>query len=159
MGKGRPSKCDIIDANVDKIQDWASKGLSMNQIAKKLGVAPSTLYKHMNESEDFSNSVKKGREIAVGTLENTMFMCARGFSKTVRKYEKIKTKTYKDGRIVKEEEKVVPHDEIIYFKPDMTACIFLLKNWGQYLDNPALMKIRQEELELQRKKLDQGMWD
>lgn len=156
----RPNKGEVIEANLDKIEEWTAKGLSLKQIAKNLHIAPSTLYKYKANSKEFSERVKNGRQKAVEILENTMFKCANGFSKTVRKYDKIKVVEYdKNGKKSKETEKIVPHDEEVYFKPDMTACIFLLKNWGNYLDNPKLMEIRKEELELQRKKVEETGWD
>ena len=155
----RPSKGSVIEQNLDKIQSWAAKGLSLNRIAKKLGVSTSTLCKHMKENEAISESVKNGRSEAVDILENTMFKCANGFSHVVRKHIKVKDKIYKDGRIQRETEKLVAVDEEMYFKPDMTACIFLLKNWGDYLDNPKLMQIRLEELELAKKKVEMSEYE
>lgn len=156
----RPNKNEVIEANLDKIEQWVAKGLSMKQIAKNLNIATSTLYRYKANSEEFSECVKNARQKAVEILENTMFKCANGFSKTVRKYDKVKTIEYdKNGKKKKEYEKIVPHDEEIYYKPDMTACIFLLKNWGNYLDNPKLMELRKEEIELQKKKAEEAGWD
>ena len=102
--------------------------------------------------------VKKGRQVAVEKLENTMFKSACGFMQTVHKHEKLKRCTYKDGRKLKEWEEVVEYDEQVYFKPDIAAARFLLKNWSNYLDNPKLMELRKEEIEIQKKKLENSEW-
>ena len=50
------------------------------------------------------------------------------------------------------------YPEQTYFKPDMTAAIFLLKNWGNYVNEPQVVELRRQELELQRQKLKDSEW-
>ena len=91
-------------------------------------------------------------------LENTMFKSATGFTQSVKKYEKVKRCTYKDGKKLKEWEEVVELEVEEYYKPDITAGIFLLKNWGNYVNEPRVLEIRQQELELQKKKIEESGW-
>ena len=155
---GRPSAKKIIKDNLDKIEQWVAAGLSMKEVAQNLGIAERTLYKYKSDDKEFMQCVKKGRQIAVEKLENTMFKSACGFMQTVHKHEKLKRCTYKDGKKLKEWEEVVEYDEQVYFKPDIAAAIFLLKNWSNYLDNPKLMELRKEEIEIQKKKLENSEW-
>ena len=154
----RPSAKKIIKDNLDRIEKWVASGLSMKEIAKNLGISERTLYKYKASDEQFMQTVKKGRQVAVEILENTMFKSATGFTQTLKKYEKVKRCTYKDGKKLKEWEEVIELEVEEYFKPDITAGIFLLKNWGNYVNEPRVLEIRQQELELQKKKIEDGGW-
>lgn len=154
----RPSAKKIIKDNLDRIERWVASGLSMKEVAKNLGISERTLYKYKASDEQFMQTVKKGRQVAVEILENTMFKSATGFTQTMKKYEKVKRCTYKDGKKLKEWEEVIELEVEEYFKPDITAGIFLLKNWGNYVNEPRVLEIRQQELELQKKKLEDGGW-
>lgn len=154
----RPSAKKIIKDNLDRIEKWVASGLSMKDIAHNLGISERTLYKYKAEDEQFMQSVKKGRQVAVEILENTMFKSATGFTQTLKKYEKVKRCTYKDGKKLKEWEEIVELEVEEYFKPDITAGIFLLKNWGNYVNEPRVLEIRRQELELQKKKLEDSEW-
>lgn len=150
----RPSAKKIIKDNMKRIEKWVASGLSMKEVAKNLGISERTLYKYKSDDAEFMQTVKNARQVAVETLENTMFKSATGFTHILHKHEKLKRCIYKDGKKLKEWEEVVEYDEEVYFKPDMTSAIFLLKNWGNYLDNPKLMELRKEEIELQKKKIE-----
>lgn len=154
----RPSAKKIIKDNLDRIEKWVASGLSMKEIAHNLGISERTLYKYKAEDKQFMQTVKKGRQVAVEILENTMFKSATGFTQTLKKYEKVKRCTYKDGRKLKEWEEIVELEVEEYFKPDITAGIFLLKNWGNYVNEPRVLEIRKEELELQKKKVEASEW-
>lgn len=154
----RPSAKKIIKDNLDRIERWVASGLSMKEIAKNLGISERTLYKYKASDEQFMQTVKKGRQVAVEILENTMFKSATGFTQTMKKYEKVKRCTYKDGKKLKEWEEVIELEVEEYFKPDITAGIFLLKNWGNYVNEPRVLEIRQKELELQKQKLEASEW-
>lgn len=154
----RPSAKKIIKENLNRIEKWVASGLSMKEIAHNLGISERTLYKYKAEDPQFMQTVKKARQVAVEILENTMFKSATGFMQTVRKYEKVKRCTYKDGKKLKEWEEIVELEVEEYFKPDITAGIFLLKNWGNYVNEPRVLEIRQQELELQKRKLEDSEW-
>lgn len=154
----RPSAKKIIKDNLNKIEKWVASGLSMKEIAHNLGISERTLYKYKASDEQFMQCVKKGRQVAVEILENTMFKSATGFTQTLKKYEKVKRCTYKDGKKLKEWEEIVELEVEEYFKPDITAGIFLLKNWGNYVNEPRVLELRRQELEFQKKKLEDSGW-
>lgn len=54
MARGRPGKKDEICKHKADIEKWAAEGLTMGQIAKKLGVSESTLYKYKAELPELS---------------------------------------------------------------------------------------------------------
>ena len=154
----RPSAKNIITDNMDKIEQWVAAGLSMKDIAHNLGVSERTLYKYKSQDAQFTQTVKKAREPAIEKIENAMFNSATGFTRKVMKHEKVKRCIYKDGKKQKEWEEIISYEEEIYFKPDITAGIFLLKNWAKYMNEPRALELREQEIELQRKKLEDSGW-
>lgn len=141
------SKKDIVISNLDNIKEWLAQGMSIQSIAKTLGISKSTLYKYMNV--DGLDVIKKERQPAVENLENTMYMSASGFERKVKKYVKVKKCIYNEnGKKAEEWEEMVEYEETQYFPPDTTAAIFLLKNWANYMNEPATVNLRKREIEL-----------
>lgn len=94
------------------LEGWARCGLTDEQIAKNMGIAPSTLYEWKKKSKEFSESLKKGKEVVDFEVENALLKRALGYE-----YEE---ETYENGILTKKVKKQVP--------PDTTAQIFWLKN-------------------------------
>lgn len=154
-------KRDLVLKNLDKIKEWISQGMTMKSIAKAVHVSPTTLYKYLKESGmdvDGLDAIKKAREPLVEDLENTMLASAIGYERTVKKYAKVKRCVYENGKKAEEWEEMQEYEETIYYPPDTTAGIFLLKNWAGYMNEPRAMKLRKEELELNKKKAEAQMW-
>lgn len=154
----RESKEQTILDNLDKIKEWAASGLTIAQIAKNLGMARSTLNRYKSLLPVIEDTVKKARMDAVKTLENTMFTSAVGYTRKVKKYQKVKRTLYENGKKAEEWEEMVEYEEEQFYPPDNTAGIFLLKNWGRYSNEPLNIDIRQKELELKEKQLDANSW-
>lgn len=155
------SKKDIVLNNMEKIKEWIGQGVPMGVIAKNIGVSKTTLYKHVGESEQGLNSldtIKKYRQPAVDELEATMFKSACGYERKVKKYAKVKRCIYDNGKKAEEWEEMQEYEETIYFPPDTTAGIFLLKNWAGYMNEPRAMEYRKKELELKEKQVDAQIW-
>ena len=98
------------------LEGWARGGLTDEQIAKNMGIAPSTLYEWKKKSKEFSESLKKGKEIVDFEVENALLKKALGYTITLNKQ-----KVTKDGD-------VVDITEEVHVPPDTTAQIFWLKN-------------------------------
>lgn len=94
------------------LEGWARGGLTDEQIAKNMGIAPSTLYEWKKKSKEFSESLKKGKEVIDFEVENALLKRALGYE-----YEE---ETYENGILTKKVKKHVA--------PDTTAQIFWLKN-------------------------------
>ena len=150
------SKKNIIESNLKNIEKWTAKGLTIKQIAKNLGISDRTLYRYKTDSDSrLSQSIKNGRAVAVEELENTMFTSATGYERKVKKYAKCKRTEYIEGKKSLEYEEMVEYEETVYYPPDTTAGIFLLKNWGGYMNEPKMLELRKKELELREKKLEE----
>ena len=151
------SKKNIVLDNLENIKEWLSQGISVDSIAKTLGVSRPTIYKYANLDNIYT--IKESREPAVKELENTMFMTAKGYERKVKKYAKVKRCIYNEqGRKAEEWEEMVEYEETVYYAPDTTAGIFLLKNWGNYMNEPRAMEYRKKELELKEKQVDANVW-
>lgn len=154
---------DIIENNFDNIEKWLQDGLTFKQIASNLGISDRTLLRY-RQSEDtegrLGQSIKNGRAVAVETLENSMFKSACGYERTVKKYAKVKRVLYDEitGKKTEEYEEMVEYEETQYFPPDTTAAIFLLKNWGNYMNEPRAMEYRKREVEVAEKKANAQVW-
>ena len=102
-----------------EIEAWKRDGLTDEQIFKNLGISRDTFYKYKEKYTDFSDALKKGKEIADIEVENALFKRAIGY----RYKEKIKEVKEIDGKktvFIKEVEKEMPGD--------VGAQIFWLKN-------------------------------
>ena len=150
------SKKNIVLDNLENIKEWLSQGISVDSIAKSLGVSRPTIYKYANLDNIYT--IKESREPAVKELENTMFNSAKGYERKVKKYAKVKRCKYENGKKAEEWEEMVEYEETIYYPPSDTAGIFLLKNWGNYMNEPRAMEYRKKELELKEKQVDANVW-
>lgn len=120
-----------------RLKGWARDGLTDEQIATKIGINRTTLYKWIDRFSDIGNALKQGKEPVDINVEDSMVKLALGHYVTVKKPMKIRTekrlkKKDKDGReyetgvIVEEHIEYV--DEQVYIPPNVTAQIFWLKN-------------------------------
>ena len=102
-----------------EIEAWKRDGLTDEQICKNLGIVKDTFYKYKEKYTDFSDALKKGKEVADIEVENALFKRAIGYTyKEVTK--EIKDIDGKKSTFIKEVTKVVPGD--------VAAQIFWLKN-------------------------------
>lgn len=104
------------------IEGWARDGLTNEQIAHNIGVNVCTVYKWKKQSSEFSNALKKGKEVVDREVENALYKRAIGYE-----YEETITEiTEVDGQKRKHVKKFKK-----YAHPDVTAQIFWLKNRKQ----------------------------
>ena len=95
-----------------KLEGWARDGLTDEQIAKNIGINRDTLYRWKKAYPDFSDALKRGKEVVDRQVENALLKRALGYT-----YDEV---TFEDGVEVKRVRKQVV--------PDTTAQIFWLKN-------------------------------
>ena len=115
MAKGKYQKW-LEPENLILIEGWARDGLTDKQIAEKMGISKQTLYDWKKKYTDFSDSLKKGKEVVDRLVENSLLKRALGYE-----YEEVSDK-YEGGILT--EHKVVKKQVV----PDTTAQIFWLKN-------------------------------
>lgn len=115
------------------VEGWARNGLTDEQIAKNLGISVDTFYRYKKEYSEFSEALKKGKEVIDFEVENKLLKRALGYE-----YEEVTTE-----RVPRKDEKGnavtdihgFPLYEMVTTKkvkkevvPDTTAQIFWLKN-------------------------------
>ena len=98
------------------IEGWARDGLTDVQIAKKIGISKQTFYDWQKRYPDFSDPLKKGKEIVDRQVENALLKKALGYS-----YKECTEITDAEGNV---STKIITK----YVIPDTTAQIFWLKN-------------------------------
>ena len=149
MGKGRPSKYEShVEPFLSEIAEMATR-MTEAQIADSLGVSYTQFREMKKKYPLLSDSLKKGRKTVVERGRSALIMKAEGFEHDERKKIIVK------GKVIREEVTTK------YYPPDVAAINLLLKNYDpeNWANDPQMLKIRQEELELQRKKFEEGKWD
>lgn len=105
-----------------EIEGWARDGLTDEQIAKNLGISKDTFYKYKTAYADFSDSLKRGKEVVDREVENALLKRALGYSYNEVTQELVEDEVTRETKL--KVTKVVTKE----VAPDTTAQIFWLKN-------------------------------
>lgn len=131
----------LTEEGLLRIEAWCRDGLTKAQIAHNMGISMSTLCEWQNRFSEFSEALKKGREVADILVENAMFKRAVGYE-----YEEVTTEIRKvpykkkDGTWGERDQKHVKKTTKMVI-PDTTAQIFWLKN-----RKPDIWRDRQDQV-------------
>lgn len=109
------------------LEAWARDGLTDEQLAHNIGISVKTLYEWKNKYSEFSEAIKKGKEVVDILVENALLKTATGYHETVRKPIKVKI-VKQDGHKKIEEEHIEYVEEDVYIPGNVTAQIYWLKN-------------------------------
>ena len=122
------------------LEGWARDGLTDEQIARKIGINPATLYKWLDKYGEIGKAIKKGKAPVDIEVENALLKKALGFSVKIKKPIKVRTKKQLKDKGTIEEERIEYAEEEVYIPPDTTAQIFWLKNRraDKWRDKPAI---------------------
>ena len=115
MAKGKYQEW-LTPEGLLKIEGWARDGLVDEQIAQNIGIRAATLYEWKKRFPQFSEALKRGKEVVDRQVENALLKRALGYE-----YEEIKEK-FEGGVLT---ERTVTKKEVV---ADTTAQIFWLKN-------------------------------
>lgn len=109
-------KNNELESKLLLIEGWSRNGLTQQQIAKNLDINVDTLIEYKKKYTDFSDALKKGKEVVDIEVENALLKRALGYTVTLKEQ-----KLDKDGCI---------HDLVkdVHIPADTTAQIFWLKN-------------------------------
>ena len=75
MAKGKYQKW-LLKENLLLLEGWARDGLTDEQIAKNIGITLLTFYEWKKKYSDFSESLKKGKEVVDYEVENALLSSA-----------------------------------------------------------------------------------
>lgn len=99
------------------LEGWARDGLSIEQIAKNIGVDDSTVYRWMKRNAEFCEIIKNNKEVSIYEVENALHKSAVGFwYDEVTYYRDPDTGEMIEGKRIHK-----------FMKPDPTSVIFTLK--------------------------------
>jgi len=102
-----------------EIEAWKRDGLTDEQICKNLGIVKDTFYKYKEKYTDFSDALKKGKEVADIEVENALFKRAIGY-----KYKEV----IKEVKEIDGKKSTYVKEVIKEMAGDVAAQIFWLKN-------------------------------
>lgn len=111
------------------LRGFARDGLTDKEIAEhKIGISERTFTEWKSRFPSIPAALKDGKIPADYAVEDSLHKSATGFTVTVRKPVKLKTKKQLKDKGTIEEERIEYVDEEIYIPPNVTAQIFWLKN-------------------------------
>jgi hypothetical protein len=116
------SKWPEVKEKLIQVEAWCRDGLTDEQIFHNLGISKDTFYRFKKEHNDFSDSLKRGKEVVDIAVENALYKKAIGYT-----YEEVTREQIRDpvtGEYNLEVTKIVKKE----VQPDTTAQIFWLKN-------------------------------
>lgn len=100
-----------------KVEGWARDGLTDMQIAQNIGIKSAAFYEWKKKYPEFTNALKKGKEVVDREVENALYKNALGYF-----YDEVTKERDELGDLVVT--KVVRK----HAAPNTTAQIFWLKN-------------------------------
>jgi len=109
------SKWELIKDKLILVEGWARDGLTDEQIAKNLGISKDTFYQYKKRYSDFSDSLKRGKEIVDYEVENALLKNALNGNITAQIYwlNNRKPKRWKNKRNEEENNTIASLAEII----------------------------------------------
>lgn len=145
---GRKNKYEThVKPHLKEIPKWYEE-LTEGQIAKKLGIAPSTFELYKTKYPELIEALSQGKEILIDDLKDSLRKKARGFYYTETK------RTYMENEAGEQIGTVRVESTEKYAAPDTGAIHLLLKNldddWRN--DDKATMDLKREKLELDKQK-------
>lgn len=123
---GRPTK--FKEEYIEQAYKLCLLGHTDEELASFFEIALSTLYEWKLTHADFSDAIKKGKEIADMDVAEKLLEKAKGAVTMKQQAIKLKSVIYENGKRVGEEERVEVVDLMNQDAPDSTALIFWLKN-------------------------------
>lgn len=131
MAKGKFDQW-LTQEGLSTIRSWRRHGLTDDEVAKKMGIARSTLWTWAERFPDILDAIKKGREERVAVIEDSLEDCAVGYYRDEVTLERIYNR--KTGEFEMVETKRVKK----WVAPTPAVQIFALKNLApdQWKDHP-----------------------
>lgn len=111
------------------IEGWAREGLKDKQIAKdKIGIGETTFCAWKNKYPEIVEALNKGKAPVDFKVENQALKSALGYTVTIKKPIKVRTKKQLKDKGLIEEEHIEYVEEEIYVPPVPALIIYWLKN-------------------------------
>lgn len=136
-----------------QIPEWY-KTMSVRQIALRLGVSKTTLYKYAEDHKELAEALKSGATLLVEDLKCALKKRAMGYE--VEEVETIETQD-EDGNTVGE---ITVKTKRKHIPADLGSIHLLLKNldpdWRN--DDAKTMELREREMAVKEKRAEEADW-
>lgn len=145
-------KINMIES-IESVVQWVSEGKSQKEIAKLLGISERTLRRYKQENEVLLSALEGRTKGLLDMAENELIR--RAFPRTITEVKPIKVKReyIENGiKLIREEVEVVEYQKRI--DGDLQALALILKNKGDWKDNPHRAMIEDELLKLKKKEVN-----
>lgn len=73
---------EVTPEVIEKCEEWASQGLTMEQISQSLGLSPGTLYRKKKEVSALEDAIQRGRAKGIAAVSSALFKKAIGGDNT-----------------------------------------------------------------------------
>lgn len=149
---GRPDMYEThVKPYLDQIPGWY-KSMTVRQIAAKLGVSKTTLYKYADENPELAAALKGGKDGLVDDLKSAIKRRALGYSYT----ETTTKKTVSNGVVIETVTTTVKKHQ----PPDLGSIHLLLKNLDpEWHDADQItIDLKRRELEVKEKRAEADAW-
>lgn len=129
------------------VRSLARRGMTGKEIALELGVDESTIYRWCDRYPEFCKSLNEGRSYADAMVEDSLYRRALGGTYTEKRQSLKPNSKGEQVKVMEAIEREVP--------PDVSACIFWLKNrdpehWRDKREYVPYIEEEQQEDELSR---------
>lgn len=146
--------------------------MTEQQVAKKLGISYSGSWcRYKNDYPEFAELIQKSRQDLVSDLRSTIIKRAKGYTytekKTTTQMVKYPKELYKElleagFKAYELEMAMTVKTEVSqkHMAPDIAALNLTLKNYDpeNWANDPQMLAIRKEELEIRKKQVEQNDW-
>ena len=130
------------------IEAWCRDGLDDKELAKSMGISPSTLYDWLGKHSEISEAVTRGRGGAREQIENSVYKKALGYTVTVKEPMKIRHRYWNEKtQHMEEDEKVVMAEREIHIPADPKSAQFWLtnRNRDRWAEHPTPLDSEREK--------------
>lgn len=141
----RPEYATHVEPYLEQIKTWY-KTMTVRQIAAKLGISKTTLYKYAKDHPKLAAALEDGKAGLVDDLKNSIKKRALGYTWTEVTQEKILDDETGEMVVVKEK-RITRH-----VPGDLGSAHLLLKNMDPNWHDADMTTIKQRDAELQIKK-------
>ena len=142
-----------VEPHLEEIKEWYQT-LTLQQIAKKLGISKSTLCRYRNEYPELDEAMTIGRDKLVEDLRASIKKRALGYE--VKEIVQEKILSEETGKLVVVKEKITTK----HIPADLGSAHLLLKNldptWHD--SDKTTIKQREKEIKIKQQKADAAEW-
>nr|WP_315022915.1 hypothetical protein [uncultured Aminipila sp.] len=111
-----------------EIESWLRNGMSDKDVAKRLGIAYSTLRLYRDKYEEFEEIMNTSKSYANASVESALYRKAAGFTVKIREPVKLKELHYDERGKKVETERIEMVETEKYFPPEFSSIAFYLTN-------------------------------